>query len=201
MVKKLLTPKYLQEILSYDPGTGLFVWRARKPSQFTNNKRQTAEHNCAIWNGNYAGKPAMCYLRSNGYLVGNLGGRIYRAHRVAWAITYNRWPIGDIDHINRNRQDNRIANLREATRSENLRNKRLQDNNKSGIIGVSWAQERDQWNVKIGHNGKSINCGYFNKLSDAANARAAAELRFWGTSHPCNRRAILAAQGMKITEV
>ncbi|MDA6380520.1 HNH endonuclease signature motif containing protein [Escherichia coli] len=67
-----------------------------------------------------------------------INGKAYPAHRLAWLIVYGTMPDGFIDHINRVRTDNRISNLRLVTHSENMQNRKIQKNNKSGYRGVSW---------------------------------------------------------------
>ena len=190
----LLSPEELKSIIEYNPETGEMTWRIREPSSFSCGK-QSAEHNCAIWNGRIAGTPALSFVNNNGYLSGSACGRSYKAHRVAWAIYYGEWPKGDIDHVNRVRTDNRISNLRSATRSENLRNTGILDRNTSGVTGVSWAAERGQWNAKIGHRRKQINLGYFAQKKDAVQARLDAEIRIWGKAR---QETALAAQGVEI---
>lgn len=203
MSNKVVSPNVLRDLVHYEPDTGALIWKPRGATQFSGSGRQTAEHNCAIWNGKYAGTPAFNHVRSNGYLGGKLRGRNYKAHRFAWAVFFGEWPTHDIDHINRDRADNRLVNLRAATRSENLRNTGLGHRNRSGVTGVSWARERAQWNAKIGVNGKQVNLGYFDTLEQAVEARRSGEALYWG--HPTEtyilKKAILAADGVTIEEV
>ena len=93
---------------------------------------------------------------------------------------YGFWPPQDVDHINGDRADNRISNLRLATRSENLRNKRKFPTNTSGYVGVYCYWQRGNWNARISVNGRNINLGYFATKEDAAQARAEAERKYWG---------------------
>jgi hypothetical protein len=82
----------------------------------------------------------------------------------------------DIDHINGNRRDNRIANLRAVDRRENMRNARLRSNNTSGIVGVTFSRDRKKWVAQI-NDGKVRSLGRFDKFEDAVEARKAAERR------------------------
>lgn len=97
---------------------------------------------------------------------------------MAWLYIYGEFPDGEIDHINGNKADNRICNLRCVDHFTNMKNYPLPRNNKSGIIGVSWYKALSKWEAKIQHDGKSIHLGYFDDLDDAAKARKAAEEKY-----------------------
>ena len=114
----------------------------------------------------------------DGYFVGKINGRFVRAHRVAWALAQGEWPDGDIDHINGDRGDNRIANLRVVARAENNKNRALHSNNKSGVHGVSWHRKSNSWQTQIKVNGERHYLGQFPTLEAAAAARKAAEEKF-----------------------
>jgi hypothetical protein len=87
------------------------------------------------------------------------------------AMTTGHWPNGDVDHINGDRQDNRICNLRNVTRSENCMNSSISKRNKSGVLGVCWTSRERKWLAQIQHNGKNIHIGSFDVLEDAKAAR------------------------------
>lgn len=124
-----------------------------------------------FWRSNYnVGKP-LGYVNYDGYIRMYALGRRYYAHRLAWFYVTGEWPKHEIDHINGDRSDNRISNLREATQNENAQNKRKQRNNKSGVTGVSWNKAEKSWVVKISANGKRIYLGRYSNLSDAIKAR------------------------------
>ena len=112
--------------------------------------------------------------KGNGY-VGI--GRQY-AHRLAWLFVHGRWPHGDIDHINGDKLDNRIGNLRECSRSENQRNHGLTTRNRSGFKGVS--QRRDRWIATIVVHGKQSYLGTFEAPEQAAIAYLDAAVRLHG---------------------
>lgn len=90
------------------------------------------------------------------------------AHRVIWKMVYGHDP-DDIDHINGIRSDNRLMNLRNVTRAENLKNLSVSTRNKSGIIGV--CQARGKWVAQIKINGKTTHVGTFATKTEAARAR------------------------------
>jgi hypothetical protein len=153
----LLTQKYLQDVLSYDPDAGEFVWRATtRPG--------------------HAGKAAGC-LRKTGYASINVGGRLYQAHRLVWLYIHGRWPENHIDHINGNKSDNRLVNLREASPSQNIANSRISMANKTGFKGVSFDKRKRMYRACLGKDGKQLFLGYYDAPQDAhaAYAKAAKE--------------------------
>lgn len=168
-----ITPALLRELLRYEPDTGQLFWRERPRSLFT------LDREFRRWNGRYAGKPAS-YRRGTGYLGLFVFRRGFSAHRIAWAMHHDEWPVGDIDHINGDREDNRICNLRDVTRSENCRNAKLSKANKTGAIGVTY--RRGKWRASM-----HIHLGLFDTLEAAVAARKEAEARFG--YHPNHGRA------------
>ena len=160
-LKREIAVETLQKILVCDFRTGKLIWANRPKEMFSMGHYNSQQQNCSIWNSRFSGKPAFTTQSSHGYLCGTLFSIKYRAHRVIWALHAGAWSIDDIDHINGNRSDNRIVNLREATRSQNLMNSCVRSNNTSGLKGVSWAKERQKWNAYINANGIRKNLGYF----------------------------------------
>ncbi len=100
-------------------------------------------------------------------------------------------PSGEIDHINGDRTDNRICNLRDVTSAGNSCNRRRQDRNTSGVTGVAWDKRASRWQARIGLNGKQKYLGYFDSLDEAVAARKAAELELG--FHPNHGRAAIAS--------
>lgn len=119
-----------------------------------------------------AGTSSQCKDR-DGYLVVGINGRLYRAHRVIWLYVYGDWPLNDCDHINRVKDDNRIKNLRDVTRSQNKQNMLACKSNKCGIKGVYWSERYERWMAEIGHQGKQIRIGQYKTIKEAADAYAA----------------------------
>lgn len=123
------------------------------------------------WNSVWAGREAFTAIDGRGYRHGSLDRTYLRLHRVVWALHYGSWPSGEIDHIDGNRLNNRIENLRIASAGENQRNQRLHRNNTSGHVGVSWYKPYSKWRATIGlGNGRSKHLGYFDRVEDAAAA-------------------------------
>lgn len=112
----------------------------------------------------------------NGYVIGWTNGKDVGLHRF---IT-NCPDSMDVDHINHDTTDNRKKNLRIATRSQNMMNRGLQDNNTSGVTGVYWNKGRKKWEVQIGVNSKTIFLGHFTNFDDAVKARKEAENKYFG---------------------
>jgi hypothetical protein len=106
-----------------------------------------------------------------GYLMVRVGKSRYLAHRLAWFHAHGRWPDGDIDHVNGNKADNRLCNLREATRSQNMANTSLQANNTSGVRGVCFAKHAKKWLASLTVSGKQKHLGLFASKEEAAVVR------------------------------
>lgn len=158
------TPNELRSLVEYDPNTGALTWKPRSSQRF---------------NTNSAGLPAFANISRDGYFTGRMLGVNYKAHRVAWALFYGTWPDGQVDHINGDRKDNRIANLRSVTNAENARNQRLRKANTSGHSGIYWFARDCKWWVKIVVHGKAQHVGYFDNLEEAIVARDEA-YKHWG---------------------
>ncbi len=169
----LPSPDILRQLLHYDPATGAMIWRKRIPELFPMAGHR-AEHNAAKWNGQWAGRPALSAMTSGGYLAGAIFYKKALAHRVAFAMYHDRWPIF-VDHINGIRTDNRIVNLREVSRRENQMNQRRNTANTSGHTGVSFNKALGMWVAYIKVGGKLMHLGSFGLMCDAVVARKAAE--------------------------
>lgn len=154
-----LTVARVRELVHYEPETGVLRW-ASKP-----NRR--------IRVGSPAGSLAF------GYVVINIDGETYRAHRLAFLFMTGRFPTMDVDHINGNRADNRWVNLREASRELNMQNLRSTFRNKSSDapLGVTWDKSRGKWKAAIAVNGRLKNLGRFESQSEAGAVYLAAKRR------------------------
>jgi len=113
----------------------------------------------------------------NGYRKIMFMGKLYREHRLAWWLHYGVWPDGDLDHVNGVRDDNRIANLREATRSQNMGNTGKRCTNKAGAKGV--VQVGNRFGAWIAVDGNSNYLGLFATVEEAsARYQTEAQKRF-----------------------
>lgn len=167
--KPLPSPEVLRQLLRYEPETGKLFWR-RRPEQMFPSARD-----CAAWNAKNAEKEAFTTVGSSGYREGRIFKTGYRAHRVIYAVCNGEWPRDEVDHINGIRTDNRIANLRHATRAENGRNQRRPHDNSTGAIGVAFYRHDGTWQARISTGGRSIHLGYFDTKAEAIAARLKAE--------------------------
>lgn len=145
-----LTQNDLKKFLSYDSLSGDFTWMVSRGK---------------VKDGNIAG-----YLCPNGYIQIGIYYKEYYAHRLAWLYTTGKFPKKHIDHINRNKADNRFSNLRECDVQQNLINRAIQKNNTSGYKGVSWFHKRSKWVCSIKYNRKTIYIGTFDCKREAARA-------------------------------
>jgi HNH endonuclease/AP2 domain len=142
----------------YDPDTGIFSWR---------------ENGLGRRKGRRAG------TNSLGYVIICFNQRLYQAHRLAWFYVYGAWPPADIDHVNGDRADNRIANLRLATRSQNHMN-RMMCRNKIGLKGVSLHKKTGLWRARIFVGGHEISLGYWETPEQAKAAYDEAAQKYFG---------------------
>lgn len=166
MTKKKLSQKLLKDALDYNPETGVFT-------------RKKASGRAKI--GDVAGRASV-----GGYLYVNVFGKTYLAHRLAWFYAHGLMPVGEIDHINHDKADNRMSNLREVPHSVNGRNASISQANTSGVTGVSWYQRDNNWQAQIWVRGKPIYLGRFDDIDDAIAARKAANEQYgFHSNHGC----------------
>lgn len=154
-----LTQEELQRLLEYDPHTGKFT---RRISRFKHRA------------GEVAG-----FVHPFGYVHIGVNGRQYKAHRLAWLYVHGTWPDGEIDHIDRNKANNTLANLRVVTRKGNVENTGPTKRSKSGIKGVSWKAQCKRWQAQITHNRKKIYLGVFKTAQEAQLAYEKAAKQFF----------------------
>lgn len=161
---KEIDPQILRKLLRYEPETGKIYWSSN-PADFVGVE--------GVRIGNRIGRECFTRRNSGGYLCGDLFGKPWPAHRVAWATWFGFWPCL-IDHINGNRMDNRLANLRAASSIESNRNRSRFSNNSSGMTGVHWHNRDCRWYAVISDQGRQKHLGYFATREEAILAREAA---------------------------
>lgn len=153
-----LTRERLLQLLHYDEGTGVFTRRCALPGYRV---------------GSVAGT-----VVDRGYIVIKIDGKSHKAHRLAWLYAKEKWPDEHIDHQDGDTGNNRLSNLREATRAQNLANCKLYKSSKSKLKGVCWHRATGKWCSYIQANRKRVHLGLFDDPGDAHQRflKAAAEL-------------------------
>lgn len=147
----MLTQALIAEFYFYDVETGNLIHRKNS------NVRKA---------GLVAGSP-----NPFGYQKIGLKGKVYSAHRMVWILFHGEIPEGMcIDHINGNKSDNRISNLRLVTQKQNMENTRKPVTNISGYKGVSWWKSTSKWKAQISHGGKKYHIGLYETKEEARDA-------------------------------
>lgn len=161
MSEPSISAETVRELLDYDPETGIFTWKARDRKWFPSEKPQK------LWNGTWAGKVAG-RTHHSGYVDIGLLSRRYQVHRVAWLHVYGEWPKGEIDHIDGDRANNRIANLRDVRRNENQQNVvSPRADSTSGLRGVCWHKGKRKWVANINKDNQRFELGAFDCKHEA----------------------------------
>lgn len=148
----------LNQSFRYDAEAGRLFWRDDRPKPSPHGKYGTGE--------------AFLQRLPSGYLQGAFGGngRKLYAHRVAWALHYGQWPQDEIDHINGDPADNRIANLRQASRTQNAANRGAKGGASKFRGVIASISKVNPWCAQIRHGKKTIHLGQFASEDDAARA-------------------------------
>ncbi len=142
----MLTQEHLKEILNYDPISGKFVWYK--------------------WRLTSKGSMKLAGCVENGYLRIKIDGKKYLAHRLAWLYMTGKFPVYEIDHIDRSKMNNQFSNLRDVSHAHNIQNVLSpQSNNKVGLLGVH--KVRDKYRSSIRVDGVLIHLGYFDNKYEA----------------------------------
>lgn len=159
----MLTQEALKELFTYDTETGVF------------------QHRLAVGRGKVG--VAAGNIHRSGYRRIKVMLKEYKAHRLAWLYVYGEWPEGQVDHINGQRDDNRIANLRDVSGTENQHNRRKPSaNNQSGYLGVSLCKDTNLWRATIKVGGKNKRLGLYDTPQQAHEAYLAAKAKLHPTS-------------------
>lgn len=146
-----LSQTELKEMFLYEPETGFLRWKDARSNMIKNSK-------------------AGC-KNASGYLIVSINSKSHRVQRVIWMYIFGHIPDGFyIDHINGNKTDNRLCNLRLATNSQNQQNRPAPQNNSSGYRGVTWHKQANKWMARICHHGKREMLGLFETAEEAYEA-------------------------------
>lgn len=143
----MLTQKIVSDLLRYEEG--YLFW-----------KKDVAKN---VKEGNRAG----CFDKF-GYVLIKINKKLYKAHHLVWILHHGYKPKL-LDHIDGNKSNNKISNLREATNSQNQQNRKINYNSKSNVRGVTWCKKSNKWKAQGRLNGKYYYFGVFNNLLDAKN--------------------------------
>ena len=151
----------LRSLVSYEPETGVFRWRQ--------------DHKNLKWikAGDEVGKDA----RKGGYRCTSINKKQYYQHRLVWLYVHGEWPLHQVDHINGDKADNRLCNLRLATKNENAQNIKKLKNNSSGVVGA-YRHWSGRWYSSIMVNGKAKYLGSFGSAEEAGKAYSEAKKTF-----------------------
>jgi hypothetical protein len=159
MVSEDLTSEKLRQILDYNPETGLFVWKSGVKSNFLN-------------------KQAGCRRKIDDCIVIGIKGKSYLAHHLAWLFVYGEFPKHEIDHINQDRSDNKISNLRDVDHRTNCQNYRraTKNNKKSFLLGAAYRNGRYYSRIRVGDS--RITIGTFDTPEEAHQAYLVAKRQY-----------------------
>lgn len=147
-MKQLITHERLLELIEYNPDSGEILSKVDRGSRCKKGKILGTKN-------------------TTGHIVLQLDKRMYLAHRLVWFYCFKEWPVNIIDHIDRNSSNNKLDNLREATKATNNYNSKLYSTNTTGIKGAFFDSRRNLYYSQIVANGKKTWLGYFNTLEEA----------------------------------
>lgn len=162
----------LAACVAYNQDDGSITWRPRDRSMFFRAKDFLG------WNKRFSGKPAG-RVDAYGYVSISFRGRKFKGHQVAFFIVHGAVPQC-IDHVNGDRSDNRISNLRSASLSDNCANRAMDRRNRSGAKGVSWHSKARKWQAHVRMHGVAHYLGLFESIDEAKAARDLAATRLHG---------------------
>ncbi|WP_425909054.1 HNH endonuclease [Nitrobacter sp. TKz-YC02] len=160
--KNDLTLDRLKEVLSYDPETGFFVWLVQLGWKGPVGKRAGTRH-------------------SRGYVHIMIDQKLYLVHRLAWFYVAGQWPSNQIDHLDCDRSNNRFANLRQATTSQNNQNRQKRPGGASKFKGVSWHVQNRMWEARIKRDRQQIRLGLYRTEEEAHAAYCKAANEMFGS--------------------
>lgn len=153
----------LRRCLTYDQSTGMLRWNSRPREDFKFD--WTFEN----WNSKWAGKEVDS-IGNTGYYRFSLNYKRYLAHRAIIAMTYGYWP-SVVDHLDGDKLNNRLSNLRATTQAVNMMNKSGYKNNTSGVTGVHKRKDNGKYSASVVLNGKRKHLGTFDTIEEAIRVR------------------------------
>ncbi len=153
-----ITQQLLKELYFYNPINGLLYWKKSGRGRFIGKVAGTIDY--------------------DGYVRVQFEKKAYKAHRLAWMFMYGEFPENNIDHINGDKADNRILNLRDVGQDCNSKNSKKSALNTSGTTGVTWDKNRKKWIAQIKVDYKNKHLGRYNNKKDAIQVRKEAEKKY-----------------------
>ena len=159
----MITIDRVNQLLSYDATSGILTWI---------KSRGTVKNGTSV-----------SHTNGRGYVAIGIDYESHLVHRIAWMLFYGEIPVGEIDHINGVKTDNRISNLRLATRSINTFNISQRKDNSSGYVGVRWHPNDKRYSATISKNKKRFYLGYFKDFESAVAARKSKEAELFGDTN------------------
>lgn len=160
----MLTAEHLHTLVHYDPETGVMTWL----------KKLSARQ--------YVGD-SVGSLKDNGYVWTKIYRKSYAVHRLVWLYMTGAWPTDEVEHVDRNRANNKWVNLENATHQENAGNRTPRHDSSSGVTGVLWSTKDQAWRATICIDGRKRQIAQSKSLIVAADARRAAEREHYPLSH------------------
>jgi hypothetical protein len=175
-MRKLPDIAFIRECLDYDPASGVFTWRERPIEHFVSPRGWWQ------WNGKHAGRLAGARSRIDGHICWDirLAGHLWKAHRLAWLLVHGDDPVMGIDHADGDPLNNRIANLRLATQSQQRFNARGRYVSHTGVKGVTRNGRSNGYDARITIEGKTTYLGHFATIEEAAEVRRKAAIALHG---------------------
>lgn len=159
--KSKITAEHLRDVWKYDPDTGVVTWAKKTCRKVIAGRPVGSPHN-------------------GGYLHTSQMGEVHLLHRLIWLWVYGEWPPSHIDHVNGDRRDNRLINLRLADPSQNTANQKQRADNTSGVRGVCWSNHRKAWIAQIQWRGRHRYLGQYASLEAASEAYRSAAAKMFG---------------------
>lgn len=179
----LPTPERVRCIVRYDGER--FFWLPRPVGEFKNVVAW------GIWSRRFANQPVAIKHQPNGYHGVRIDRALIMIHRLIWVLHYGAWPLGEIDHIDGDKTNNAIMNLRDVTKSGNMRNQHVRSDSTSGFPGVHFCKDKGSrpWAAKIGIRGRWKHLGYFATREEAIECRRREQVKYGFTERHGSARA------------